>query len=233
MAADPVGGVGAVAATNGAAVPPVTYTSYRLGGSISGLTASGLVLADGTSTAVVTSGATSFTFGGVVTSGAPYAISVQAQPSGLTCSVANGTGTMPAADVTNVVITCSGQSYTVGGTITGLAASGMVLANGSDTLNVASGASSFTMPRLVASGGGDAVTVQSQPAGETCTVTNGTGTVGTANVTNIAVGCVAANYVLSGTINGLTANGLVLANAGATVTVNANATNFTFGPVLT
>jgi hypothetical protein len=233
MTADTLGGIAALAATNGAAVPPATYTSYQLGGSISGLTTSGLVLADGTSTAVVPAGATSFTFGGVVTSGAPYAISVQAQPSGLTCSVANGTGTMPAANVTNVVVTCSGQSYTVGGTITGLSASGMVLANGSDTLNVASGAGSFTMPRLVASGGGYAVTVQAQPAGQNCTVTNGTGTVGTSNVGNIGVSCVASDYTLSGTINGLTANGLVLANAGATITLNANAASFTFGPVLT
>src|SRR5260370_14168042 len=57
MTADMLGGMAALAATNGAAVPPVTYTAYRLGGSISGLTASGLVLADGASTAVVSPGA--------------------------------------------------------------------------------------------------------------------------------------------------------------------------------
>jgi RNase P/RNase MRP subunit p29 len=233
MTADTLGGIKALVATNGAAVPPATYTSYTLGGSISGLTASGLVLADGTSTVAVPSGATSFTFGGVVTSNAPYAISVQAQPSGLTCSLANGSGNAGAADVGNVAVTCSGQSYTVGGTISGLTANGLVLANGSDTLNVAAGAPTFTMPRAVASGGGYAVTVQSQPAGQNCTVTNGTGTVGTSNVTNIAVSCSAANYTLSGTINGLTANGLVLANNGATVSPGANATSFTFGPVLT
>jgi len=234
MTADTLGGIKALVATNGKAVPPATYTSYTLGGSISGLTASGLVLADGTSTVAVPSGATSFTFGGVVTSGAPYAISVQGQPSGLTCSVANGTGTMPAADVTNVAVTCSAQSYTVGGTINGLTANGLVLANGSDTLNVASGATSFTMPRPVASGGGYVVTVQSQPSGENCTVTNGSGNVTTSNVTNVAVSCSATtSYTLRGTINGLTANGLVLANNGATVSPGANATSFTFGQVLT
>src|SRR6202008_1068062 len=146
MTADTLRGIKALVATNGTAVPSATYTSYTLGGSISGLTASGLVLADGTSTVAVPSGATSFTFGDVVTSSAPYAISVQAQPSGLTWSVANGTGTTPAANVTNVVVTCSGQSYTVGGTVTGLTASGLVLANGSDTLNVASGAGSLPIP---------------------------------------------------------------------------------------
>jgi hypothetical protein len=233
MTADTLGGIAALVATNGAAVPPATYTSYRLGGSISGLTASGLVLADGTSTVAVPSGATSFTFGGVVTSSAPYAISVQAQPSGLTCSLLNASGNAGTADVGNVVVTCSGQSYKVGGTINGLTANGLVLANGSDTVNVASGAGSFTMPRAVASGGGYAVTVQSQPAGQNCTVSNGTGTVGTSDVTNIGVSCVASDYTLSGKINGLTANGLVLANNGATVSPGANATSFTFGPVLT
>jgi hypothetical protein len=234
MTADTLGGIKALVATNGTAVPPATYTSYTLGGSISGLTASGLVLADGTSTVAVPSGATSFTFGGVVTSSAPYAISVQAQPSGLTCSVANGSGNAGSANVGNVVVTCSSQSYTVGGTITGLTANGLVLANGSDTLNVAAGTAAFTMPRPVASGGGYTVTVQSQPAGQNCTVSNATGTVGTSPVTNIGVSCGATTgYTLSGTINGLTANGLVLANNGATVSPGANATSFTFGQVLT
>src|SRR4029077_8290817 len=125
--------------------------------------------------------------------------------------------------------------YTVGGTISGLTANGLVLANGSDTLNVAAGATSFTMPRPVASGGGYAVTVQSQPAGQNCTVTNGTGTVGTSNVTNIGVSCGATtSYALSGTISGLTASGLMLANnGGATVSPGANATSFNFGQVLT
>ena len=234
MTADTLGGIAALAATNGQAVPPVTYTSYTLGGSISGLTASGLVLADGTSTVAVPSQATSFTFGGVVTSGAPYAVSVQQQPSGLTCSVANASGTAGAANLTNVVVTCSTLSYTVGGTISGLSQNGLVLANGSDTLNVASGTPNFTMPRPVASGGAYAVTVQSQPVGETCTVANGSGTMGAGPVTNVVVSCIASDYTLSGTINGLAQPGLVLANNAATIgPLSANTTMFNFGPVLT
>ena len=232
MTADTLGGIAALTATNGAAVPAVTYTSYTLGGSISGLTASGLVLADGTSTVAVPAGATGFTFGGVVTSGAPYSISAQQQPSGLTCSVANGSATAGAANVSNVVVTCSAQSYSVGGTINGLTASGLVLANGSDTLNVAAGAGSYSF--TVASGGGYSVTVQSQPAGQNCTVANSTGTA-TGNVSNINVSCVASGYDLRGTIIGLTADGLVLANDGATPIgpLSANTGTFDFGQVLT
>jgi hypothetical protein len=41
------------------------------------------------------------------TAGTAYAVTVSTQPSGLTCSIANGSGTMPAANVTNVTVTCS------------------------------------------------------------------------------------------------------------------------------
>ena len=67
---------------------------------------------------------------------------------------------MPASNVTKIVIACSDQSYTVGGTITGLISGGLVLAHGSDTLSVSSGASSFTMPTPVAYTSAYDVTVQ-------------------------------------------------------------------------
>ena len=43
------------------------------------------------------------------------------------------------ANVSNVVVTCSNETFNVGGTISGLTASGLVLANGSDTLSVPAG----------------------------------------------------------------------------------------------
>lgn len=80
-------------------------------------------------------------------------------------------------------------SYTIGGTITGLNASGLVLQdNGGDALTLASGATSFTFTTAVAAGGNYAVTVQTQPSGENCTVTNATGAA-SANVTNVAITC--------------------------------------------
>src|SRR5579863_20801 len=94
-------------------------------------------------------------------------------------------------------------TYTIGGTITGLSASGLTLDdNGGDTLTVSSGASTFTFATKVQSGGAYAVTVASQPTGETCTVSAGSGTA-SANVTSVAVACVANTYTISGTITGL------------------------------
>lgn len=205
---------------------PQTVT-VTLGGTISGLNANGLVLANNGTTLPVSSGATTFTFIPLVTTGTTYAVTVQAAPAGLTCSVANGTGTAGTADISNVVVTCSPRSFTVGGSVTGLNGIGLVLANGTDRLSVPSGATSFTLPTPVASTSGYTVTVATQPNGLSCSVQNGTGVIGTANVTNVAVSCTDQPFTLGGTISGLNGSGLVLANGSDTVTVPANATSFT------
>jgi serine/threonine protein kinase, bacterial len=126
-------------------------------------------------------------------------------------------------------------TYTIGGTVSGLAAAGLTLDdNGGDTLTVASGATTFTFSTALASGSAYAVTVASQPNGEMCTVSSGTGTA-TANVTSVAVSCgVAATYTIGGSITGLTESGLTLDdNGGDTLTVNSGATTFTFSTALT
>jgi N-acetylneuraminic acid mutarotase len=90
------------------AVTCAANATYTLGGTISGLTASGLVLASGTgATLTVSSGASSFTFVTALSAGTAYSMTVSTQPSGLGCSIANGSGTMPAANVTNVQVSCS------------------------------------------------------------------------------------------------------------------------------
>ena len=78
----------------------------EVGGTISGLTASGLVLVNGNDTVRPLANATSFVFPTVMKSGAQYDVQVQTQPTGLSCSVANGVGVIQTAPVTNVVVTC-------------------------------------------------------------------------------------------------------------------------------
>jgi uncharacterized repeat protein (TIGR03803 family) len=206
-----------------------TDQPFSLGGMISGLgNNAGLTLTNGSDALAVAAGSTSFTMPTPVAFGSRYSVAVQTAPAGLTCTVSNASGTMPASNLASVVIACSDQSYTVGGTISGLISSGMVLANGSDTLAVNSGASSFTMPTAVAYTSAYAVTVQTQPTGLTCSVSNGTGTMSSAAVTNIAVTCSANTYTVGGAISGITASGLVLLdNGGDATTVSANATQFT------
>ena len=84
------------------------------------------------------------------------------------------------------------STYTIGGTLSGLAAGQSVslLNNGGDALGiVADGSFQFATP--LASGANYAVTVGTQPDGQTCTVTKGSGTVDTSNISTVQVNCVA------------------------------------------
>jgi N-acetylneuraminic acid mutarotase len=84
-------------------------------------------------------------------------------------------------------------TYTIGGTISDLSGSGLVLQNnGGDNLQVSSTQTTFVFATSVASGAAYAVTILTQPSSpaQTCTVTNGSGTA-TANVTSVQVACTA------------------------------------------
>lgn len=79
----------------------------------------------------------------------------------------------------------------LGGTITGLTSSGLVLQNnGGGNNTIPAGSTSFTFPASVANGAGYSVSVLTQPSTplQVCTVTNGAGTVGAAP-SNISVTC--------------------------------------------
>ena len=207
----------------GSSGPPLT-----LSGTVSGLTTTGLSLTTLGVNLPVASGATSFTFGAILTTGVVYDVTAPGQPAGQLCTVTNGSGTAETANITNVVVTCSDKTFNVGGTISGLTAAGLVLTNGSDALSVPAGATSFTMPTAVANGSGYSVTVTAQPTGLTCDVTNGAGTI-TGPVTNITVACTDQSPAVGGSISGLgRATGLVLANGAYTYTVPAGATHFAF-----
>jgi N-acetylneuraminic acid mutarotase len=80
-------------------------------------------------------------------------------------------------------------TYSIGGTITGLTDPGLELANGSDTVSPAAGVTSFVFATAVTSGSSYAVTVKTQPNNKMCQVTNGSGQVANAAVTNVVVTC--------------------------------------------
>ena len=77
-------------------------------------------------------------------------------------------------------------TYTVGGTVSGLSGTVVLQDNGGDNLSVTANGS-FTFATALASGAAYSVTVKTNPSGQTCTVTSGSGTIGSANVTNVAV----------------------------------------------
>jgi len=132
------------------------------------------------------------------------------------------------------------ESFSIGGSVSGLLASGLVLQNSGNTVAVsANGPFRFTTG--VASGATYAVTVLTQPSGQFCTVTNGTGTVGTANIAGVAVVCAFGEWTWmsgSNTINvagvygtrGMAAGGNVPgARSGAVSWVDAAGNLWLFG----
>src|SRR6201999_432321 len=111
-------------------------------------------------------------------------VTVRTQPSGQTCAVSGGTGTVAAADVTSVVVTCTTTppvTFSVGGTTSGLSGAVVLQNNGGDNLSVTTNGA-FAFATKLASGSAYSVTVLTQPSGQTCTVSGGTGTVASAHV---------------------------------------------------
>jgi N-acetylneuraminic acid mutarotase len=105
----------------------------------------------------------------------------------------------------------SSSSYTVGGTISGLTASSVVLIyNDATTVTVAAGATTWVFPGSFAAGSSYSVTVQTQPAGELCAVTSGgNGTTLTANVDNATVVCsVYGQWTWEGGLNTVNGSGV-------------------------
>ncbi len=168
----------------------VTCTStFTVSGSVTGLTAAGLVLKLNSTNLIVAIGASSFKFSTALTTGTAYAVTVGIQPVGQTCAISNGSGVIAGANVTNVGISCS-TTFTVGGTITGLNASGLVIKlNGGTSKIVSVGSTTFKFSTALTTGTSFAVTVSSQPNGQVCLISNGSGTIGSANVTNVSIIC--------------------------------------------
>ena len=168
-----------------------TAAYYTIGGTVSGLSGTGLVLQDNGDDNLSISANGPFAFAKPVAGGSTYNVTVLTQPSNPTqnCVVTNGSGTAY-ANVTNVQVTCTTVTYTIGGTVSGLSGTGLVLQdNGDDNLSIsANGPFAFAKP--VAGGSTYNVTVLTQPSNPTqnCVVTNGSGTA-YANVTNVQVAC--------------------------------------------
>lgn len=92
--------------------PPLSFT---IGGTVTGFVGTGLVLQNlGTNDLSPGNGA--FTFTIPFASGIPYNVTVAAQPANPTqvCTVANGSGTVDDANVTNVTVTCVTPDATPG-----------------------------------------------------------------------------------------------------------------------
>ena len=190
---------------------------FTISVTVSGLTGTGLVLADNATDKLTVTANGTLAFATTIASGGTYAVTVQTQPSNptQTCAVTGtGSGTVTANVAVTVSCTTNPVTATIGGTVSGLVANSSVILqdNGGDSLTItANGA--FTFKTAVTGADVYKVTVVTQPVNpnQICTVTNGSG-VAAANVTNVAVNCV-LSYTIGGTVTGLVGTGLILQNS--------------------
>jgi 6-phosphogluconolactonase len=173
---------------------PAPAPTYTIGGSVSGLAGTGLVLQNNGGANLTITGNGAFTFATALTNGSAYNVTAVTQPTNLsqTCTIATGSGAVAGANVTNIAVTCATNSFTIGGTISGLAGSGLVLIdNGGDELAIAANGA-FAFVTRVASGGTYDVRVLTQPSDpvQLCRITSNSGSVANAAITAPAVTCV-------------------------------------------
>jgi hypothetical protein len=178
------------------APPPAEM--FSISGSISGSTGTviwetrvaGGIVRDGGSN----NGSVLFSPDQGIEEGSTWNVVINTAPAGQTCMVTGGNGTL-SADVDTVSITCSDivvgpTTYSISGTVSGASGSvawelskdGVFFNDGGTT----NGAVTFT--DAMASGSAWAVTINTPPAGQTCSLSNGSGTL-SGHVSNVAITC--------------------------------------------
>jgi hypothetical protein len=94
--------------------------------------------------------------------------------------------------VTNVVVNCV-NSYTIGGTVSGLSGTLVLQNNGADDLSLTNNGS-FTFATRIADGESYDVTIKNNPTGQICRIDNDAGAVAGGNVSNVAVTCSSSDF---------------------------------------
>ena len=205
---------------------------YNVGGTVSGLSGSGLVLASNTGETLPVAADGSFTFKTTFPTGNPYYVLVLAQPSApsQTCLASNGAGTVENASITGIKVVCTNKTAAtdvIGGMVVGVTGSGLILQNnGTDNLAVAADGS-FKFPTALPSGSQYDVTVLSPPVNpyEDCVVLNGKGTTTDSDIANIAVACtvnISPTHTIGGTITGVSGTLVLQDNGRDDLTVTAD-----------
>lgn len=211
----------------GTVVVNCTTTGHAIGGSVSGLLGSLVVSNAGVDTTITANGTYALP---PVAEGDAYAVTVKTQPTvpSQTCVVANASGSMASAARTDLDIVCTTDKFTVGGTVTGLTGTGLVLQNnGGANLTVPQAATSFAFGPKIESGATYEVSVLTDPTSpwQTCTVAPATGTVGGTDVVAPVVNCTKNRYDLNIKVTGLAAEPIVLEDThGNTFSFTSSAT---------
>ncbi len=158
----------------------VSDSRFSLTATVSGLGSSKqLQLSNGSEFLTATSNG-SIQFQNELTTGSQYSIAIASQPVGQTCTVTNGSGVVSKNNITEISVSCVTNpvaTYTVAFTVTGLGAGkSAILSDGSNN-KTASSNTNYVFGSTYLSGDSYSVNITTQPTGQTCSLSNGSGTV--------------------------------------------------------
>ncbi len=221
--------------TTGSSV--ATPTAYSIGGRVIGLEGDGLILGLGPIGSLLgLSQNGGFRFSGEQANGSAYSVTVNTQPTEpkQTCTIQNGSGTISSAHVANISVICTTDgiaTYTIGGTVSGLSGTGLVIQNnfGDDLSLSANG--SFTFPTALSNREFYNVSVKTHPTGQNCTAV-GSGQINGSDINSASVTCVAATFSVGGTVTGSVGAGITLQNNGGDNLSITAAGTFTFATAM-
>jgi hypothetical protein len=195
---------------------------FSVGGTVSGLTGSGLVIQNNYRDSLTISSNGSFTFSSTLQNEGFYSVTVATQPSLQTCTVSAGSGQIMLSDISSVQIVClnNGNTFTIGGSLSQMLGGNSITLqnNGGDNLTLSSNGN-FTFPTALANNMNYSVTILTNAPTQTCVLSNSSGTISSANIININITC-------SGNANGPLVNGTII----NTLTLTGGVTTFTGSP---
>ena len=177
--------------------------NLTLGGTVYGMTKTGLTLTNngGPALAITPGSQSTFYFPELIGSDEKYDVQIKDLPEGAKCTPTYNTGRTGAYSVTSVRFDCYNVPRNLSGTISGLK-SDLILNNGPVQLPVSKGATTFTFTQTSTNAAGVAsttgqvgdgepfgVTVFKQPTGQTCSVSNGSGYMGHTDFAGVVITC--------------------------------------------
>ena len=199
---------------------PPSVENYSIGGTLDedDVLGTGLVLKlNGDHTTSIAPGDTSFSFDDPIPDGSSYQISVDASPRDpwQTCDISPSSGEVSGQDITDISVECSTRRFRVGGEISGLQGSGLVveLSDGQTYEPESSGEFFFATPILDQDDFSVSIAQQPQLPDQQCAISGNEGTIDEADYTDVSISCVTDLYMVSGEVHGLLPSdqGLVLA----------------------
>jgi len=170
--------------------------SFTIGGTVSGFVGSDFVIQNNLADDLAIFADGSFSFSTSLDDLSLYSVSVLTNPTlpAQTCVVTNGDGSLNGSNISNIEITCSTDTFAVGGTVSNLLGIEITLQNnlGDDLVILTNGV--FQFSTLIEDMAGYDVTILSQPTtpNQTCVVTNGNGIIAVSDVINISITCTGA-----------------------------------------